>query len=132
MHQPLIGCPCILQTERHDFVAVKFAIGDECSVFLVSVEHEHLLVTRIHVHEVEKLMTRSRANHLVDSGHRETIIRIGLVEVGKVPATYTSSVWLRDQNMIRNPIRVLCYANEPCPDELIDFVFKCLGSLGIE
>ena len=44
VHQYLICRPCILQIEMYDFVTIKSAIGDECSVFLVSVEHGDLVI----------------------------------------------------------------------------------------
>ena len=44
VHQPLICRPYILQTDKHDFVTIKSTIGDECNVFLISVDHGDLVV----------------------------------------------------------------------------------------
>ena len=92
VHQPLICRPNILQTEGYDFVVVKFAIGNECSVFLVSMKYRDLVVPQICVHEAEKFMARSCVNHLVNLGHREAVFRTGIVEVGEVHAVSPSSV----------------------------------------
>ena len=102
------------------------------NMFLVPMEHWDLVIPRICIHEAEEFVACGGINHLVDSGHREAVFQTGLVEVGEVHTAPPPSVWLRDQNQIGDPGRVLRFANELGPDEPVDFVFKGLGSFGVE
>ena len=97
-------------------------------MLLVLMENGDLVIPRICIHEAEKFMTCSGIDHLVDSGHREVVLRTGLAEVSEVHAAPPRPVWLRDQIWIGDPSRVLHFANELGPDEPVDFAFKGLGS----
>lgn len=55
--EPLVGCPRILQTERHHSVVVKPPISDESCYFLVKLVHLYLIVSRECIHEAEGLVT---------------------------------------------------------------------------
>lgn len=55
----LIGCTCILQTERYYFVAIRAAICDECSFLIVGIHHD-LIVTRKGIHERHGLVSSRR------------------------------------------------------------------------
>ena len=69
---------------------------------------------------------------LRSSWHREAVLQSSFVEVGEIHAASPSSVCLWDQHGVRDPHVVLHYANELYSDQLVDFVFKRLGSFGIE
>ena len=45
IYQPLISCPCVLQTEGHHFVAKQALAGDEGSLLLISFIHLDLVVS---------------------------------------------------------------------------------------
>ena len=77
-------------------------------------------------------MTRSRVDYLANSEHRKAVLRTGLIEVSEIHTASPSSVQLRNQYGVRDSSGVLRFANEPRSDELIDFVFKRLGALGVE
>ena len=36
VHEPLICCACVLEAERHYFVAEEALAGDECNLLLIS------------------------------------------------------------------------------------------------
>ena len=56
VHHPLVGCPCILQPEWHDFVEVNSSVYDECCMFLVFGHHLDLVVPRECIQEHEELV----------------------------------------------------------------------------
>ena len=56
IHRPLVCCPCVLQTERHNFVAVEALIDYERSLLSIFWVHEDLVVARKHIHETEQLV----------------------------------------------------------------------------
>ncbi|CAL2225167.1 unnamed protein product [Prunus armeniaca] len=84
--KPLIRCPYIPQAERHDIIAIQSSVRDKCRIFAVGRVHEYLIVSRICIHEVEKLMTGSGVYELVDSGQRKAILQTCLVRIGIVLA----------------------------------------------
>ena len=45
IHKPLIGCPCALQSERHQLVTEESSADDEGHLFLISFVHYYLVVT---------------------------------------------------------------------------------------
>ena len=45
IYQPLISCPCVLQTEGHHFVAKQSLAGDEGSLLLISFIHLDLVIS---------------------------------------------------------------------------------------
>ena len=68
VHQPLIGGPCVLESKRHDPIAVKPLVGDKGSFFLIFFSHLYLVIFGKCVHECEKLMSGGGVYQLVNSG----------------------------------------------------------------
>ena len=66
--QSLVGCHCILQPKRHNFVAVGSSWGEECSFVLVIWMHGDLMVASVSIEEAHALMACRRIDKLVDSG----------------------------------------------------------------
>ena len=44
IYQPLISCPCVLQTEGHYLVAKQTLVGNEGGFFLVNFVHLYLII----------------------------------------------------------------------------------------
>ena len=44
VNQPLVGCACILQTERHDLVTKDIPLSDEYGLLLIVWVHKDLII----------------------------------------------------------------------------------------
>ena len=122
VHQSLIGCARILETERHDPVTVKAMISDESCLFFVFQRHSNLIIAGERIHEGEELMARGRVHQLIDSGKGIAVLRTGLIQLFEVYAHPPLAVCLFDQDNIRNPIRIIDFLNESGLEELIHFL----------
>ena len=52
----LIGCPNILESEGHYFVAIQSSINDEGHMLLIRDRHGDLVISPIGIHEAEQLV----------------------------------------------------------------------------
>ena len=68
VYQSLVRGPCVLQTERHDPVAVKPLVGDEGSLLLILFCHLYLVVSRKGVHKGKKLVPSYGVHKLINPG----------------------------------------------------------------
>ena len=79
VNQPLICCPCVLQTERHHLITKEALTGDKGCFLLVCLVHHYLIVSRESVHKSKQLVTRSGIYQLVNARQRVTVFGAGLV-----------------------------------------------------
>ena len=54
VHQSLMGCPCVLQPEGHDPVAIGPLQSDKGCLLLIWGVHADMVVPRIHIQEGEQ------------------------------------------------------------------------------
>ena len=78
VHQTLIGGTRILQTKRHNLIAVQPTIGDEGRFILIELIHWNLVVLGESIHETKHLISRCSINQLVYPGKWQAILRAGL------------------------------------------------------
>ena len=53
VNQPLICCPCILQTERHYLITKQVLTGDKGRFFLIRLVYSYLVVPRESIHKAK-------------------------------------------------------------------------------
>ena len=94
VHKPLVRCPCILQTEGHDFVTIQASIGDKQGLLLIFRMYEDLVVTRDCIHEAEQFIPGCRVNQGINAWEGEAVIWTGFVEVSEVYSHSPLSVGL--------------------------------------
>ena len=68
IYQSLVCGPRILQTERHNPVAIVSLAGDEGGLLLILLCHLYLVVFRESVHRGKKLVPYRRVHKLVNPG----------------------------------------------------------------
>ena len=79
VYQSLVRGPRILQTERHDPVAVELLTGDEGSLLLILFCHLYLVVPKKGVHKGKKLVPGCRVHKLVNPGQREAVFQASVI-----------------------------------------------------
>ena len=79
VNQPLICCPCILQTEGHHFVTKQALTGDKGRLLLVYLVHPYLIVSEESIHKTKQLVTYSRIYQLVNVQQRIAILGASFV-----------------------------------------------------
>ena len=94
VHKPLVRCPCILQTEGHNFVVIQASIGDKRGLFLIFRVHEDLVVIGECIHEAEQFVTGCKVDQGINAWEGEAVLWTGFVEVGEVHAHFPLSVRL--------------------------------------
>ena len=114
VHKPLVCCPCVLQTEEHDLVAIQASINDKRGILLIFRMYEDLVVTRECVHEAEQLVPEGKVGQYVDAWEREAVFWIGLVEVGEVHTHPSLAVGLLHQDDVCQPIMIVNFPDELC------------------
>ncbi|PRQ49724.1 hypothetical protein RchiOBHm_Chr2g0125101 [Rosa chinensis] len=67
VHQPLISCTGVLQTKRHDIVAVEAFVGGEGGAFLVAGVHFDLIVSGEGIHHAEEFVSGGCIDQLIDT-----------------------------------------------------------------
>uniref|UniRef100_A0A0D3CG99 Uncharacterized protein n=1 Tax=Brassica oleracea var. oleracea TaxID=109376 RepID=A0A0D3CG99_BRAOL len=60
VYKSLVGCSGVLQTERHDLIAVRSLICDEGCLLAIIRVHHYLIVSREGVHEGQHLVSGRR------------------------------------------------------------------------
>ena len=68
VYQSLVRGPYVLQTERHDPVAIEPLVGDENSLLLILFCHLYLVVSRKCVHKGKKLVPSHGVHKLINPG----------------------------------------------------------------
>ena len=68
VYQSLVHGPCVLQTERHDPIAIEPLVGDEGSLLLILFCHLYLVVSRKGVHKGKKLVPSHGVHKLINPG----------------------------------------------------------------
>ena len=60
VHEPLICRTCVLETERHHFVAKEALVSDEQSLLLIFFVHFYPVIAKESVHEAQQLVLSCR------------------------------------------------------------------------
>ncbi|PKI56998.1 hypothetical protein CRG98_022604 [Punica granatum] len=111
-HRPLIDCPGIFETERHDLVAKRAPYRDERCFDFILLGHLNLIVSREAVFEGELRVTCCVIHQDVDMGQPEVVFRTGPVEVSIVDADSDFAILLFHRHDVRYPFRVVAYLQE--------------------
>ena len=79
VNQPLICCPCVLQTEGHHFVTKQALTGDKGCLLLVCLVHLYLIVFGESIHKTKQLVTCSRIHQLGNAWQQIAILGASFV-----------------------------------------------------
>jgi len=67
VHEVLVGCPCVLEVERHDLIVVVGVDRHE-RLLLVFGVHTYLVIARISIQEAQDFMASCPVHQAVDVG----------------------------------------------------------------
>ena len=104
VYQSLVRGPCILQTERHDPIAVEALASDEGSLLLIIFCHLYLVVSRKGVHKGKKLVPGHGVHKLINPRQRETILCTSIVQIRKVDAHSLFPICLFNRDDVGQPL----------------------------
>ena len=86
VYQSLVCGSHILQTERHDPIAMKPLAGDEGGLLLIVFCHLYLVVSREGVHKGKKLVPGRKVHKLVNPRKKEVVLRASAIQIFEVDA----------------------------------------------
>ncbi|KAI5324982.1 hypothetical protein L3X38_034055 [Prunus dulcis] len=129
--EPLVCCPRVLQTERHDIIAVQPFVCYECGMFAVGRVHEYLIIAGVGIHKAQQLVAGSGIHELVYPWQREAVLRAGFVEIGIVLAHSPPSCGLSYHDGICQPYRICCLPDEADGLEFFDLLAHRFVPFGI-
>ncbi|PON47563.1 hypothetical protein PanWU01x14_243220 [Parasponia andersonii] len=112
IHEPLVGCPRVLQAKWHMPVAVQTSLRDKSHVDLVFRVQGDLVVSGVGIQKAHSVKFCRRIYHLVDSWQEETILPAGLVQVGEVYANTIVAVFLFHHYRVGDPSRVYAFPDQ--------------------
>ena len=78
VNQPLICCPCVLQTEGHHLITEQALISDKGCLLLVYLVHPYLIISEESIHKTKQPVTCSRIYQLINARQRVAILRASL------------------------------------------------------
>src|SRR3954462_8538431 len=126
VHCPLVGRSSILQTKRHDRIAIDSQRCPERGVLFIGREHLNLIVPRESIHKGHALEATCVINHDIRNWQGKLIFRASIIEIPKVNANPDFTIPLGDWNDIRYPIRMLFFPDKTRIDKLLNFSLDCL------
>ena len=112
VYQSLVCGPRILQTKRHNPVAIVSLAGDEGGLLLILLCHLYLVVFRENVHKGKKLVPYRRVHKLVNLGQREVVLRVSTIQICEVNAHSPFPVCLFDHDDVGQPLGIIYFSDE--------------------
>ena len=86
VYQSMVRGSRILQTKRHDPIAIKPLAGDEGGILLILFFHLNLVVSGEGDHKGKKLGPGRKVHKLVNPGKREVVFWGGAIQIREVDA----------------------------------------------
>src|ERR1043165_910365 len=100
----MISGACVLQSERHDFVAESTPLCNESSLLHVFKSHFDLIVAGETIHEGENLMLSGVVNQNINMRKWKIVFRTRLVQISVIHTHSYFTILLRYGNHICNPL----------------------------
>ncbi|PKI59727.1 hypothetical protein CRG98_019903 [Punica granatum] len=123
-HCPLIGCPGVFETERHDLIVECAPHCNERCFDLILLSHLNLIVSRKVVHEGELRVTCCAVHQDISMEQREIVLITGPIKVSIVDADSEFAVLLFHWHDISYPFRTIAHLEESRIHLLDDLLFN--------
>ena len=98
---------------------------------MVVAVHSDMIITQESVHEAKELVANSSVHYEVDPGQGKAIFRASPINIGKVNAESSFSIFLLDKNHISQPIGIIYFSDSSglveFADLFIDRLFPLWG-----
>ena len=121
VHQSLVRCPSVFESEWHYLVAKESLAFNEGSFFLIGFLHSGLVITRKSIHESQKFVSHGRFYQAIYSWEWVTVLGVGSVEIREINAHSPFSIGLLDYNHICQLVGVVHFPNEISIEQLLNF-----------
>src|ERR1051325_1645028 len=103
-HSTLISGACILQSERHNFVAESTPLCNKSSLLHVFGSHFNLIITGETIHEGEDLVLGGVVNQNINRRKRKIVFRTRFVQISVIHTHSYLAILLRYGYHICNPL----------------------------